>query len=149
MPLNDLALATVIDKGAALADGSRAAGDYDNSTNQAETCRAYLRAQWDTTAPSALTLVGDLYVLPGDGGGGETFPVGGDGTVGADATPAAKHKVGSFQTVAPSITVDEVMCIEGIPLGGSTNRFVLRNTSGQQYDLTWQLDVVPERFESV
>jgi len=147
--LPDSAVSTVINKDAALTTGSRAAGDYDNGTELDLFCTAYLTVQFDSTAPSKGDIIADLYVLPGDGATTEVFPHGGDGTVGDDETPQAIFYVGSFETRAPSTTTDEVLAVPQIPLGGNTNRFVLVNKSGQQFDLTWQLDVKPEKFQSV
>ena len=50
------ALQTVIDKNAALADGARAAGDYDNGTALDLYCSAYLTVQYDTTKAASLGL---------------------------------------------------------------------------------------------
>lgn len=141
------ALQTVIDKNAALADGARAAGDYDNGTALDLYCSAYLTVQYDTTAPSAGDKVAELYLLLGDGEASEVFPVGGDGTVGANVTPQMAHHVGSFESRNPSTSVDEVLSLDFIPLGVATNRFVVVNTSGQQFDATWQLDIKPIRHQ--
>lgn len=141
--LGEGALATVIDKDAALTDGSRAAGDYDNGTNLFPICDAYLTNQYDSTAPTAGDLVAELYLLRGDGETSEAFPEGGDGTVGDDVDPQGATLVGTFDTVQPSTSVDEVLIAEDILLGVGNNRFVLKNVSGQQFDSTWQLDIKP------
>ena len=143
------AVQTVINDNAALADGSRAAGDYNNATNRDPLCDVYLTVQFDTTAPSAGTLVAELYVLFGDGAGSQVYPNGGDAGLGTNHTPQASHLAGVFETVAPSTSVNEVLSIHDVALGAHGNRFVLLNTSGQQFDLTWQLDIRPKRYENV
>lgn len=137
------ARATVINKDATLDDGVRAAADLDNSTHKDNFCDAYLTVQWNTTAPSAGDKIAELFVIFSDGEVSPAFPEGGDGTVGTDDTPQRRHFVGAFESINPSLTVDEELLIQGIdlrPVAGC--RFVLLNTSGQQFDLTWQLDVV-------
>ena len=133
----------VIDKNATLDNDVRAAADYDNDGNKDLACNVYLSVQWNTTAPTVDDRIAFLWVLPGDDEMTEVFPEGGDGTVGADDDPQAIFLAGVFVSVNPSITVDEQLVIPGVPLHHSGNRFVLKNTSGQQFDLTWDLDIVP------
>ncbi len=133
----------VINKDATLANNARAAADYDNSANLDLACNAILTVQWNTTAPTVGDRIAELWNIPGDGEGTESFPEGGDGTVGTDDDPQAIHSVGVFVSVNPSITVDEELTIPAISLHFGSNRFVLRNNSGQEMDLTWQLDIVP------
>ena len=146
--LADTAVQTVIDDGASLTDGSRAAGDYDNSTELDLEAIAYLTVQFDGGPPTAGDRVADLYILPGDGAGTEVFPDGGDAGLGTDDTPQARWYVGSFETVNPSTTVDETLAIP-VPLYPDGNRFVLLNTSGQTMDSTWQLDIKPIKRQVV
>jgi hypothetical protein len=146
--LRDSSLNTVIDKNAALSNNARAAGDYDNSTELDLWCDAYLQVQYDGGPPAVGTKVADLYVLFGDGAGTQLYPDGGDGTVGQDDTPQATLYVGSFLTVNPSTSVNELLQIKHIPLCGHGNRFVLVNTSGQTFDSTWELRVKPTKVQS-
>lgn len=147
--LSDTGLQTVIDKNATLANGARAAGDYDNGTELDFLCDVFLENfHFDTSAPSAGVLIADLYVLrsePDD----TTFPQGGDGSVGGDVTPQAAHYVGSFETRNPSTTVEETLSLHDVPLGPHDNRFVVVNTSGQTFTDTWQLSIVPHKYQTV
>ena len=131
---------TVIDDGATLADGSRAAGDLDNGTALEIIGDAYLHVQWNTTAPTAGDIVAELSVLRGDGEASESFPEGGDAGLGTDDDPQGTTFVGNFESVNPSLTVDETLIVQDINLSIGKNRFVLKNISGQEMDLTWQLD---------
>ena len=138
--------ATVINDGATLATGVRAAGDYNNSTNLALLCNVFLKNfHFDTTAPSANTIVADLYILPGQTGT-TGFPEGGDAGLGTDDTPQAIFYVGSFETINPSTSVEETLALGNIPLFPEGNRFVLLNTSGQTFTNTWNLGIIPYRF---
>lgn len=139
---------SVIDDDATLNDGARAAGDLENDTNKDNFCDAYLTVQWNTTAPSTGAIVAELYVIYGDGEATEAFPEGGDAGLGTDDTPQKRFLVGVFESINPSQSVDEELSIEGIELRPAKNRFVLLNTSGQQFDLTWQLDVVAFKWSS-
>jgi len=130
----------VIDTDTLLADGGRAAATYDNDANKDLYCNAYLTVQYDTTAPSAGDKMGELYVLPGDDAATEAFPEPDEAT---DIDPQKIFLVGVFESRRPSITVDEELVIPGIPLYHSGNRFLFKNTSLQQMDATWQLDIVP------
>lgn len=147
--LADSSRTAVIDTGLLLVDGDRITGLYDNSSEEDLFCNVYLQVQWDTTAPSAGDQVAVLYVLPGDGEGTEIFPEGGDGTIGSDNDPQDLLQVGAFASVAPSITVNEVIALIGVSLGPDGNRFVLRNTSGQQFDATWELRIKPYKYQTV
>lgn len=138
--LGEGTFATVINDDATLADGVRAAGDLNNGTNLEIIGDAYLTVQWNTTAPTVNTIVGELYVLRGDGESSEVFPEGGDAGLGTDDDPQAITLVGVFETINPSLTVDETLIAMDIPLSIGNNRFVLKNVSGQEFDLTWQLD---------
>ncbi len=133
----------VIDTGAVLANNARAAADYDNKANSDLACNAILTVQWNTSAPAVGDRIAELWVLPGDDAGTEAFPEGGDGTTGSDDDPQQIFSVGVFVSVNPSTSVDEELTISGIPLYFAGNRFVFRNNSGQEQDLTWQLDIVP------
>ncbi len=146
--LKEGSLSTVIDDNAALTNNSRAAGDYDNATNLHPFCHAYLTVQYDTTAPTAGDAVAELYVLPGDGEASQAYPDGGDAGLGTNDDPQAIFLVGAFESINPSTSVDEVLCIPFIPLSFAGNRFVLKNTSGQTFDLTWQLDIKTFLFQS-
>ncbi|MGE3932343.1 MAG: hypothetical protein AB7F67_03785 [Rhodospirillaceae bacterium] len=140
---------TVIDDNASLSNGARAAGDFDNSIGAngdgAEFCTVYLQLQYDGGPPSAGTIVGELWVLPGDGEGSEQFPDGGDAGLGTDDDPQDVFNVGSFQSINPSTSVNEILSLPYVPLHPDGNRFVFKNTSGQTIDSTWQLDIVPFR----
>ena len=143
----DIAAATVIDDNATLASSARAAADYDNSTNKATHGDLYLTVQWNTTPPTTLDLVAELFLLKGDGSG--LIADGGDAGLGTDDTPVAVHSLGHFQSLNPSITVDETMAIYDVELTSSSeNRFVLLNTSGQEFDLTWILQIVPHHLQT-
>ena len=145
----DTAVQTVIDDGASLATTVRAAGDYDNGTNLDPFCNIYLTVQFDTTAPSALDVIAEVYILPGDGAGTEVFPEGGDAGLGSNFDPQAAYLVGVITTVNPSTSVDEVVGIPNVALYPDGNRFVLKHVSGQTYDLTWQLDIKPFKPQNV
>ena len=141
---------TAINDDAALSDGSRAAGDVTTGTKgNASFADAYLTVQFNTTAPSAGTTIAELYLLPGDGEVSQDFPEGGDAGLGSNVDPQKSLLVGVFETRDPSISVDEILIVRGIPLGIGTDRFVLKNVSGQEFDLTWQLDLVLWTYESV
>lgn len=146
--LGDTTTQTVIDDNATLANGSRAAGDYDNSTELDMEAVAYLTVQYDSGPPSAGDNIAELYNLPGDGAGTEVFPEGGDAGLGTDDDPQAIYLVGVFSSINPSLTVDEVLGSLPFRLYPDTNRFVLKNTSGQTFDATWQLDIKPNKYQS-
>jgi len=139
----------VINKDAALANGSRAAADYDNSTDLDPICDAILRVHYDTSAPAVGDSVAELYVLPSDGAATEVFPQGGDGTVGSNVDPQKTLMVGVFESRSPTTTTDEVLAIQAISLRPKSSRFVIKNISGKQFNLTWQLDIRPFRGQSV
>lgn len=147
--LRDSSLATVIDDDASLANGVRAAGDYDNSTELDMECEVYLQVQWDGTAPSAGDAVADLWILPGDGEVTPVFPEGGDAGLGTDDDPQLVFFVGRFITVNPSITVDEVLALPRVPLFFGENRFVLKNTSNQTFDSTFEVRIKPSKRQVV
>ena len=146
--LSDTGEQNVIDDNAALTDGSRAAGDYDNGTELDVLCDVWLTVQYDGGPPTAGDLVADLYVMPSQPDD-TTFPEGGDAALGTDDDPQAIFLVGSFESVNPSTTVNEVLCIPMVRLYPHDNRFVVKNTSGQTFDLTWQLDIVPHKTQVV
>lgn len=146
--LGDTSVATVINKDAALADGARAAGDYDNSTELDLSCTAYLDASYGT-APSAGTIVAELYLLPGDGAATEVFPEGGDGTVGNAVDPQGGLLVGVFESRNPGTSTNEILALNAIPLSPHTNRFVVKNVAGQQFDADWELRISPEKTQVV
>jgi hypothetical protein len=120
----------IINDDAALTDTSRAAGDFDNTDN-AEWCDVFLTVQFDTTAPSAGAYIGDLWVLPSDGEGSPDYPEGGDAGLGTDDDPQNIFLMGKFETINPSLSVDETLTIPRVPLNPNENRFVFKNTSGQ------------------
>ena len=140
----------VINDNAALTDGSRAAGDATTGNKgNASWADAYLTIQFDTTAPAAGSTIAELYVVPGDGDASQVFPEGGDAGLGSNVDPQKSLLVGVFETRDPSTSVDEILIIRGIQLGIGTDRFVIKNVSGQTFDLTWQLDLVFWTYESV
>jgi len=147
--LRNQPLTVVIDDNATLANTVRAAADYDNSVKLDLGCDIYLQVQYDATAPAAGDKIAELYILPGDGEVSEVFPEGGDAGLGTDVTPQAILLVGAFESRSPSITVDEILSIPGVPLYGHTNRFVILNTSGQIFDSTWQVSIKPYKLQSV
>lgn len=147
--LRDSSLSVVINDDAALTNSSRAAGDYDNSTELDIECDVYLQVQYDAGPPAAGTRVADLYVLPGDGAGTQLYPDGGDAGLGTDDDPQSDFFVGSFVSVNPSLTVNELLSLPRVRLYGHGNRFVLKNTSGQTFDSTWELRIKPSKFQSV
>ena len=145
-----IGFSTVINKNATLANNARAAGDITAATKgNATFADARLTVQYDAGPPTAKDAVAELYVLHGDGESTEVFPNGGDGTVGTDVDPDSVHLVGVFKTVSPSTSVDEVLSIPRIKLGSASDRFVVKNVSGQTFDLTWQLDLLLNTAESV
>ena len=146
--LSDTSLATIIDDNASLADGVRAAGDLDNDTELDLGILYFLQEQFDTTAPSAGDTVAELYNIPGDGEVSETYPEGGDAGLGTNDTPQRIFYVSGFETVNPSTSVNEVLGASG-SLWPHGNRHVILNTSGQTFDLTWQLTGKPWKLQSV
>ena len=140
-------LTTVINDNATLADGARAAGDHDNSSNLDLWCIPYLTVQFDGGPPSVDDEIAELYLLPGDAEASEGYPDGGDSGLGTDDDPQDAFYVGSFHTVNPSTSTDEVLALPPIPLYPHGNRFVLKNVSGQTMDLTWQLDILPYKMQ--
>lgn len=138
----------VINDDLLLVDGDWAAGDYANGTNLDPFANLYLKVQWNTTAPAAGLNVANVYLLPGDGEGSEAFPEGGDAGIGSDFIPQKIFLVGTFETIDPSITVDEILGTPSISLYDAGNRFILENVSGQEFDLTWELAIVPYGFKS-
>ncbi len=143
----DTALATVIDDDAALADGVRAAADYDNSTALDPFCNLYLTVQFNGTAPAARAVIAEVFILPGNGEGTEVFPAGGDAGLGTNFDPQAVYSVGVIEAVDPSITVDEELGIPNISLYPDGNRFVIKNVSGEEFDLTWILKIKPFKLQ--
>lgn len=139
---------SVIDDDAVLVNGDHAAGDYVNSANLDPFAHMLLTVQWNSSAPAAGINVANLYNIPGDGAGSELFPEGGDAGIGTDDIPQRVLLVGTFETINPSITVDETLVVQNVSLFFSGNRFVLENVSGQEFDLTWKLDLVPFGFKS-
>lgn len=144
--LKEAALVTVLTTGATLASGNRAAADVDNGTNLNPVADFYLTLQYGV-APAAGTKVAELYVLRGDGETSEVFPVGGDGTVGANVDPQAHTLAGSFESRNPSTSVDEVLVIYDVPLGVGNVRCVVKNTSGQTWDAGWTLKAKPRLLQ--
>lgn len=129
----------------ALASGARRAADYSNASNLAIWCDLYWEGQFNTAAPAVGDRIADIYLLPGDGEATEGFPEGGDGTVGSDDNPQALFRKGTLESINPSITVDERLCVGGILLHGGTNRFVLQNTDDQTMDMT-EVYIIPYRY---
>lgn len=147
--LRDSALSVVIDDNAALTNGSRAAGDYDNGPELDVECEVYLQVQYDAGPPAAGTRVADLYVLPGDGAGTQIYPDGGDAGLGTDDDPQSDFFVGSFTSINPSTSVNEILGLPRVRLYGHGNRFVLKNISGQTFDSTWELRIKPSKSQTV
>lgn len=138
----DTALTNVIDDNAALADGARAAGDYDNTSLLDLEAWAIITVQYDTTTPTAGDLIGELYLIPGEDDTTPTYPDGGDAGLGTDDTPQAIFLIGVFESINPSLAANEFLATRVFDLYPN-NRFIVLNTSGASYDATWQLDIVP------
>lgn len=147
--LDTTALQTIINDNATLADATRAAADYDTGTALDIWCIPYIEVQWDSSLPTAGDLIADLYVLPGDNAGTPDYPEGGDAGLGTDDTPQAIFKVGSFESINPSLTVNEILALRPFRLYPQVNRFVLLNTSGGVFDLTWELRGMMYKLQSV
>lgn len=138
----DTALQTIIDDDAVLVNTDWAAGDYDNSTNLDPFGIFQLTVQWNTAAPAAGTKVADLYIISGVTG--PVYAEGGDAGLGTDDIPQSIYLVASFQSINPSLTVDETLGTVEIPIY-AYNRVVLVNTSGQEFDATWILKMQPTK----
>lgn len=138
----------VIDDNASLSDGSRAAADYDNSTSLDFWYIPFLTVQYDGGPPSAGDDIAELFILPGDADDSEAFPNGGDAGLGTDDDPQRVFFVGTFVSVTPSTTVDEILALPPIQLYPHGNRFVLKNVSGQTLDSTWQLEITPFKTQT-
>jgi hypothetical protein len=133
-----------------VADGTRVAGDYDNSVNKDTFCDAYLSVEFDTGIPTAGDLIGELYVLYSDGElSPDIFPEGGDGTVGNDVDPQSNTQVGVFETRVPSLTVVEELIVRGIELRPTTCRFVFKNISSQTIGTLSELYIIPYKWANV
>ncbi len=122
-------------------NGSRRAFDYANSTNKHLLAHLLIEGiQYLTTAPTAGTIVAEVYVLPGDGQGSETFPGGGGrnggdtGDVGQDRDPQPIWLAAVVTCINPSTAADDdpLGCI--VPIFPGTNRIVIKNVSGQTWD---------------
>jgi len=137
--LSDTSLTKVIDDDSTLADGTRTERDLE--------CDVYLQVQYDSGPPSVDDEIAQLWVMPGDGEASEVFPEGGDAGLGTDDDPQNLFYIGSFTSVNPSLTVNEILCIPDVPLRPHGNRFVLKNVSGQTFDSTWELRIKPRKFE--
>lgn len=139
----------VINTDAALADGDRVAADYDNSTALALVANFELVVEYDTTAPAAGKLVAELWIIPGDGESTEHFAEGGDGTTGTDFDPQQEFFIRGFVAVNPSNSAPESLGLKNVELPSPhTNRIVLKNVSGQQFDSTWELRMTT-KFEQI
>ncbi len=133
----------VIDDNALLANGARAAADFDNDANKDLFCNVFLTVQFNSISGIANgDKVGELWIIPGDDAATELFAEGGDAGLGTDDDPQKIFLVGTFETINPSVTVDETLSLAALHLHHSGNRFVFKNVSGQEMDLTWQLDIV-------
>lgn len=120
-----------------LTNGSRKAADYDNDDAAKRWKKVILALegiQYLTTAPTARVNVADLWILPGDNQGTEVFPGGGDGTVGTNRDPQGAFFVGAFECLNPSTTADDDPLFLVADIYPASNRFVLKNTSGQTWD---------------
>lgn len=139
----------VINKDASLANGSRAAGNYDNGTALDTHADFFLVVQYDGGPPTAGDTVAILWVLSADDTGTPAYPQGGDGSVGVDVDPQTTLLAGVFETRSPSVTVDEILLLKAVPLGPRENRVVLKNTSGQTFDSTWELRMKPYKMQVI
>jgi len=141
----DSANTTILDPNATLANGARKAVDYNNAAKLDLEATAYLSVMFDTTAPSANTIVAELYLIPHDT---VNIPEGGDGSVGSDDTPQKEFLVAAFETINPSLLAAEVLGTLPFRLW-EHNRFVLRNTSGQIFSEEWTLTLQPAKRQVV
>lgn len=137
-------LATLWDTGATLADGVRKAANLDNAAagnDESLFADFFLTVSYDTTAPSAGDIVGELYMLPSTDEGTARFPTGGDGTVGGDFDPQGIFLVGTFEARDPGLDAStEVLAIGGVPLYQGEQRIVFKNVSTKTISVEWQME---------
>ncbi len=137
-------LTTLWDTNATLADAARKAVDFDNAADppdEATFADFFLTVSFDTTAPAAGDLVGELYVLPSTDEVSARFPTGGDGAVGGNVDPQGIFLVGTFEARSPGLDAStEVLAIGGVPLYQGEQRIVFKNVSGKTISLEWQLE---------
>ena len=134
----------LIASGGSLGLDTRGAVDYSNAIPGDWWATPFLQLQFSNGPPAAGIAV-DLYHLPGSSEGTERFAEGGDGTIGADVTPAPGFHVGSFYVVQPSTTVARDTSLKKIPLSAVGNRFVLHNISPNTIAAGWTFGLMLER----
>lgn len=139
----------VINTDATLANNVRAAADYANGTNLDLYADFFLVVTYSGSAPTAGTIVGELYVLPSDGAGSPAYPQGGSATVGTDVDPQKSLLRGVFESRSPSTSVAEILAVTGVPLAPRGNRIVFKNTSGRTFANTWELRMKTYRLQTV
>lgn len=110
-----------------LADGARAvSGNIDNGTNLDLLLDSELQVAYTSTAPSAGTIVADLYLVPTIDGTNYA-----EGSTGV--TPQASLLVGSFESRNGSTSAIERLTVTGIPIPLGLFRLVLVNRSGRAF----------------
>lgn len=136
-------LATPIDTGSSLGNGDNTSAVWNNSDN-VTFVNAWLRVYFDTTAPSPGALIAELWYLPSDGEGTPDYPE-------TDATDNAQAalKVGVFETINPSLSTAESLVIRRIAVEPGNGTWLIHNISGQTFNSTWQLDLVPYKWVTV
>lgn len=132
----------IMDTNATLSDPGRKAVAYNNS-NGDQYADFFLDVEYETSLPTAGAIVGELFLLPGDGAGTEEFAEGGDGTVGSNVDPQKIHQVGFFETRNPSLTVIETLVIAAVQLYPANGRIVIKNVAGRPYGALWELRIRP------
>lgn len=140
----DSAITVIIDTNTLLANNGRVSGDYANDTKRDFECDLYWEGQYDTTAPTAGDEIARVWNLPGDGQVTELFPEGGSGN-----DPQGAYFVGSIFAINPSITVNEIVGLPSVILYPFGNRFVIKNVSGQQWSLEWEVRIRPRKIQVV
>ena len=134
---------------ASVGANARKAADYDNSTALDPECDAYLTVRHNTAAPTAGDIVAELWVIYGDAEGTEGFAEGGDGTVGSDFDPQKILSKGGFESVNGSTTATERLLIPSIGLKPGTNRFVLKDLTGNGFHADTKLEIKPTKAQIV
>lgn len=132
----------IINTDATLADATRKAVAYNNSVGD-RFADFFLDVEYETSLPTAGAIIGELFLLPGDGAGTEEFAEGGDGTIGSNVDPQKIHQVGFFETRNPSLTVNEILVIPAVQLYPANGRVVIKNVAGRAYGATWELRIRP------
>ena len=136
----------LVSSGPALTAGTRHALDFSNSTDGDLWYIPFLELQFSSGPPAAGTIVMDFYRIPGSTEVTERFAEGGNGTVGADVTPADTHYVGGFQIRQPSTSIDRILSLDAFSLRAGGNRFVFENVSANTIRAGWTFGIALERL---